>query len=78
MDKAEINRQFHVLDQMLSMHSALRDKYRKRALLLNLSLLLASVFLCAFVFADKSIYLWFGLEPKVVNIFIGAASVFCL
>ncbi len=77
MNQTENKRQFNILDQMLSMHAALRDKFKGRALLLNLSLLLAAVFLCAFVFADKSIFLWFGLEPKIVNFFIGTASVLC-
>ncbi len=77
MNKAESERQFRVLDQMLSMHAELRDKFRRRSLLLNLSLLLTSVLLCAFVFADKSIFLYFGLETKIVNILLGTVSVLC-
>jgi len=77
MDKIENKRQFDTLDQMLSMHAALRDKFKRRALLLNLSLLLASVFLCAFVFADKSLFILFGLKPELVNFFIGTTSLLC-
>lgn len=77
MDKTENRRQYRVLDQTLTMHAILRDKFKRRALLLNLSLLLSSVFLCALAFVDQSIFSWLGLEPKAVNFSIGAFSVLC-
>lgn len=75
--KSENDRQFRVLDQMLSMHSDLRDRLKKRALYLNLLLLIVSVFLCALVFADNTIFLPVGLKPKVAETFIRIASVIC-
>ena len=73
MDKNENERQYSVIDQMLSMHSSLRDKYKRRALLLNLALLLVSVFLCAFVFADEKMFSWFS-QPFQGSTFISFSA----
>lgn len=77
MGKSEKPRQFAIVDQMLSMHAMLRDKFKKRYLYLNLSLLILSVFLCAFVFVDQSLFLSFGLEAKAINLSIRVTSVLC-
>ncbi len=77
MRKSVGQRQFDIVDQMLSMHAMLRDKFRKKHLYLNLSLLLVSVFLCAVVFVDRSIFSSFGLEAKTINFSMGIASVLC-
>ncbi len=77
MEKKENNRQYKLVDQMISMHANLRDEYNNKALLLNLGLLAASVFLCAFVFADDQILSLFSADPKLLKIGLGLSSVLC-
>ena|SRR2546426_5292006 len=47
----ELSRRFRVLEQTLSMHTALRDRHGRRALIVDLLLLASSVVFCASAFA---------------------------
>jgi hypothetical protein len=75
MQESENNRQYRIIDQMLSMHSSLRDRYRRRALLMSCALLTAGVVLNACVFIDNTILTTFGLKPGNARIAIGVACV---
>jgi hypothetical protein len=78
MIKAEYDRQCNVVDQMLSMHSLLRDSYLRCAFWLNTALLSTSIMLCAFVFATDTVFSVFGLRPDGARIGLGLASVIVL
>jgi hypothetical protein len=78
MDKAENERQYDVVDQMLSMYSSLRDSYARGAFILNAAMLACSIFLCAFRFADDKVLATFGLTPDSARIAFGITSVIIL
>lgn len=69
------DRQFESIDQMLTMHSSLRDMYAQRTLLLSCILFVASILLNAFVFVGEETLWLFRSDPKLLKFWIGAASV---
>lgn len=71
----ELSRKFRVLDQTLSMHAALRDRYVRRALVVDLLLLGSSVIFCASAFASDEALSHFGSTPAHVRYVIRIASV---
>lgn len=71
----ENERQYRLIDQLLSMHSALRDGCSRLAKALNLALLGASVGLCALVFAGDRIYDFFGVDPEAGSNWLGILAV---
>jgi hypothetical protein len=71
----ELDRQFRVLGQTLSMHTILRDRYGKRALFLDVVLLACAVIFCATTFARDDLFMQVGLSPEKVRYVLGAASV---
>lgn len=75
MDTPENERQYSVVDQMLSMHALLRDSYTRRAFLLKTGLIVASITLCAFVFASDKVLSTIGVQPDRARIGLGLASV---
>lgn len=77
MGKNESDRQYDLIDQLMSMHAFLRDKFKKRALILNIGLLVASVFLCALVFADNSVLILFGVTTNKAKMGLGFLSIIC-
>ena len=58
----EVKRQARVVDQMLSMHSALRDRYSRKAIGLTIVILGLSVVLCTITFLPDS-----ALEPLGIS-----------
>lgn len=76
MGESENDRQYDVLDQMLTAHALLRDRYAWRALWLNICLLATAIALNAFVFAgDDVLVAMFGAKPEHVKMGLGIASV---
>jgi len=75
MPETEIERQYRVVDQMLSIHSLLRDRYRRRALLLSCVLLAVAVILNACVFVDDATLTALGFRPTNAKVAIGLASI---
>src|SRR5713101_5413522 len=71
----ELSRKFRVLDQTLSMHTSLRDRYGRRALIVDLSLLACSVVFCASAFAGDNVLSRFGTTPENVRYLLRAFSV---
>ncbi len=71
----ELNRQYRVLNQTLSMHSMLGDRYARRALLLDVILLACSVIFCATTFARDSVLTLVGVSAYSARTLLGIASV---
>src|SRR5713226_2437393 len=63
----ELSRKFRVLDQTLSMHTILRDRYAHRALAVDLLLLACSVVFCASAFASDAVLSHFGHPPDEIR-----------
>ena len=57
------------------MHHALRDQYKRRAVLAESVLLLASVGFCATTFAGESFYSGLGIDPGRARFWLGVLSV---
>jgi hypothetical protein len=64
-----------VVDMMLTMHSVLRDRYERRARLLDVSMLSVSVILCALAFADERLARYLALPAGVARDVVPAAVV---
>src|SRR5438034_11450680 len=71
----EMGRQYRVLQQTLSMHAALRDRYGWRAKAAKIILLGCSVIFTATAFASNVFFTTFGLPPERAHIVLGVASV---
>lgn len=59
--REEAERALRVSDMLASCHSALRDRYARRALILDLAILVASVWLVAMAFVDPEIAKHFSI-----------------
>jgi hypothetical protein len=71
----EMSRQYKVLQQMLSMHAALRDRYGRRARAAKIVLLGCSVAFTATTFASDTFFTTFRLPPDIVRVTLGVAAV---
>ena len=71
----EIKRQFRVLGQMISMHTALRDRYAWRSTAVVLVLLACSVIFCATTFVSDTVLAAVGLAADRTRVVLGIASV---
>jgi hypothetical protein len=78
VDRLENDRQYRVVDQTLSMHAYLRDRYKRRAFVLNFGLMATSITLCAFVFASDDVLSVIGITPMATKFGVGIASVLSL
>ena len=76
--KQENKRQYELTDQLLSMHSSLRDKYERRAFLLNTALIAISLFLCVFAFVDDVVLGSLGYHPPMTRLVLGLSAVIVL
>ena len=59
----EIKRLDEVVDMMLTMHCILRDRYKKRAFIIDLMLIVASFLMLTLSFADEKFLCWIGVCP---------------
>lgn len=71
----ELDRKFRVLNQMISMHAALRDRYARRALIIDSLLLVCAVVFCASAFATDSALAYLGGTPDRIRYIIRVSSV---
>lgn len=78
VDKEENERQYGVIDQMLTMHSFFRDRMEWRAFCLNTALIGFSLFLTVFAFVGDDLLQALGLEPSMTRLFLGLAAVLIL
>lgn len=75
VSRSELNRQFRVLRQTLSMHTMLKDRYRKLAVTIDIILLACAVVFCTTTFASDDIFSTLGLLPKNVRFILGVVSI---
>lgn len=62
MERAEFDRQRRLVDQQLTCHSIMHDKYRRLAFSMQVTLLVASLFLAALVFVSEADWKEIGLN----------------
>jgi hypothetical protein len=75
-NKQENERQYRIVDQMMTAHAVLRDRFSRRARTLNLLLLSLAIILNAFVFASDDMLkvLFFGHTAEA-KVWIASVSV---
>ncbi|NMA30682.1 MAG: hypothetical protein GX941_02595 [Candidatus Methanofastidiosa archaeon] len=71
----EMERAYRVIDQSISMHSYLRDRYALGAFLLEVGLLACSVVFCATTFIPDDSFIKIGLLPGMVYFILGVSSI---
>jgi hypothetical protein len=76
--KEEIERQYRVIDQMLTMHSSLRDRMERRAFWLNTALIASSLFMTAFAFVGDDLLRSLSLDPAMTRFVLGLVAVLVL
>jgi len=75
ISEKEVNRQYRVLKQMLSMHTMLRDRYANLALIIDIILLACAVVFCSTTFVSNEAFRKIGLLPEFVRFILGIASI---
>lgn len=76
--KRENERQYRLVDQLLSMHSLLGEKYERRAFWLNTSQIGISLFLCVFAFVGDNVLTSLGFHPPMARFVLGFSAVIVL
>ena len=74
MTQEEHEREYRIIDQMISMHAHLAQTKRRQATLLTVCLLLASAIICAFTFADDTTMALLGMGAAKARFALGIAS----
>jgi len=72
--KTELERIHRVSDQMVTMHSALRDEYTTKYCVLDCALFASSIVLVGFVWVDPQLLHWFSDNPSGFRFLIGGLS----
>lgn len=76
--RKENERQYHVLNQMLTAHSTMRDRYGRRSMALKVCMFCSAVAVGGFAFVDEKLFKVVGLTPESVKLAVGIASLFVL
>ena len=76
--KQENERQYKLVDQLLSMHSLLGEKYERRAFWLNTAQIGISLFLCVFAFVGDDVLRSLGYHPPMARFVLGFSAVIVL
>jgi hypothetical protein len=76
--KEENERQYRVIDQMLTMHSSFRDRMERRAFWLNTALIGSSLFLAVFAFVGDDLLRSLSLDPAMTRFVLGLVAVLVL
>lgn len=76
--KEENNRQYDVLDQILTMQSSYRDRMERRAFWLNTALIAFSFLLCVFAFIGDDVLRAVRLDPAMTRFALGMTAVLVL
>lgn len=76
--ETEVDRQFRIVDQMVSMHSILRDRYKRRALVLSTSQMGVAIILAAFAFVDDAAFIAWEFQPDRARTVIAMAALVIL
>ena len=77
-EASETERQYRVVDQLLTMHSSYRDRLERRAFWLNTCLVSLTLFLTVFVFVGDAVLFNLGLDPEAIRFLLGIVSVSAL
>jgi len=75
MSLEELRRRYRIIDMMLTMHSALRDRNLRCALAIDILLLSFSLVLCTTVFIDSEILSILKINPRSAKVVFGISSV---
>ncbi len=76
MTQEEHEREYRVVDQMISMHAYIAQTKKSQALWLSMGLLFASAIACGFTFADDATIRLLGIGPGRERLVMGVASLF--
>ena len=76
--KQENERQYKLVDQLLSMHSSLRDKYKRHAFWLNTAQITISMVLCVFAFVGDDLLSSLGYHSPMARFVLGFSAVIAL
>ena len=76
--KEENERQYKLIDQLLSMHSSLRDKFERRAFWLNTIQIGVSLFLGVLAFVPDDVIRSLGFDPAIGRYLLGSLAVIVL
>ncbi|MCY4080281.1 MAG: hypothetical protein OXF54_08560 [Caldilineaceae bacterium] len=76
--KEENERQYALIDQLLSMHSSLRDRYERRAFWLNTVQIGASLFLSVFAFVPDDVIRSLDYDPAKGRYLLGVSAIVVL
>lgn len=71
---SEVERQYRVVDQLVSMHSMLRDRYSRLALALNTLLVVVSFALCVMTFVGDEVLKDAGQNPPFARLVFGLVA----
>ena len=69
--KEENERQYRIIDQMLTTHSSYRDRMERRAFWLNTALIALSLFLTVFAFVGDDLLRALGFDPAMTRFVLG-------
>jgi hypothetical protein len=76
MTQEEHDREYRVVDQMISMHAYITQAKKSQALWLSVGLLFGSAITCGFTFADDATIRLLGIGPGRERLVVGFASLF--
>ena len=71
----EVRRRYRVADMMITMHSILRDRYRRRSVALDSIIFSSSVLIAALAFGDRSLVEWLRLTTESTRLAIGTVAI---
>ena len=74
----EFNRQYRVVDQLMSIHSSLRDGYDRRAFVLNTCQVGVSLFLCVLAFVGDEVIESAGFESTSTRLLLASVATLLL
>lgn len=72
----KLHKRKDIIDMMTSMHSELSYMYKTRMLILDVLLIITTIILLTFVFADQSFLVNFGINENRAKIILGLSSIF--
>ena len=78
MTQEEHDREYRVIDQLLSMHAYIAQTKESQALWLSLGLVFSSVITCGFTFADDATIRLLGIGAGREKFILGVASILLL
>ena len=75
IDLEKLEKRKDLIDMMITMHSELSSMYKNRVSILDILLIILTIILLTFVFADQSFLSNLGIEEKNAKIILGLSSI---